>query len=233
MPLPPPSWDVMSPSFRAVYLSLAPSLLLLALPPVISLITRIVPKTVRHYLVDVPHSYIGPFITLHDLYPPDKRPKQERPRWKTAILAGGALVQLQHVVLANRQSATFDSTAAEGWAVSGLLGACWLYAAGWPSVVRRRATANTALLGFYVVQLLVTALTFLTWLYARNIHPATPRLSVVTIVSTAAALVVDLVLIAVTLSLPIAELPEAYVDEQKRREAQGSLGQYGKISLLV
>ena len=208
MLLPSPEWDPMSPSFRAVYLSLLPSLLLLVLPPAISFIPRVLPRTVKHYLVDIPQSYIGPFITLHDLYPPDKRPKQERPRWKTVILVGGALAQLQHVVLANWKSAAFDAAAAEGWVVSGLLGACWLYAAGWPLVVRRRATANPALLAFYVVQLVATALTFLTWLYARNVHPATPRLSVITIVSTAVALVVNVILVGVTLSLPIVELPE-------------------------
>lgn len=225
MLLPSPRWDIMSPSFRAAYLSLLPSLLILVLPPVISILWWLLPSAVKSWHVKHIWSWIGPFLTLHDQFPPDKRPRRERPRWKTVVLAAGALAQLQHVVLGSWKSSEFDPHAAGSWVVPALLGACWLYGAVWPVIVRRRSTPNRSLLGFYVVQLIVTSLTFLTWLYARNVHPTTPRLSTVTIVSTAVALFVDVVLIGVALSMPVMELPEAYVQEQHKLEADNKLGQ--------
>lgn len=220
---PSPTWDPLSPAWRTVYIALLPSLVLLLLPPVFSLLPHLLPRSLKRVVVDVPYDYFGPHLTLAEIYPEDKEPKPDRPRKKTVVLVLGALLQLQGFFL-NPAWKLDSSRDVTGWVVAALLATIWLYAAAYPLVVRRRLTPYTPLLIVYVFQLVTSSLTFFTSLYVHKINPSIPFLPTRTIVSEAVAIAVDLVLIGTTLSLKLVEVPQAFLDEQEKLLAKGELG---------
>lgn len=174
--------------------SLVTSLLIILLPLAV---TSLLPA----------QSWFSPFLTLQDLYPSRNEPG--RARWKTIALSSAAAVQL----FLSLRSSWMDGA---DWKIAGGLGACWAYAAAYPLVARRKSTANLSVLGFYFVQLVSSFLSLISPLYPDFDSPV--RLSDVI------AMVLDLLLIAVTLSLATAELPSSYLENQEKLVAQGSKG---------
>lgn len=208
------SWE--PPSALEIQTSiLLPSLLLLLLPSVMSFSPRLLPPSLRRRLPSYP-SYLKPFVTLDDIYPADKiRPK--RTGWKTVVLSLAAFVQLQSLCFGSTwtQDAQ-DRWSGRSWIVSGLLGACWVYAGVYPLVVRRTSTANYSLLFFYLLQLLSSSLTLLAPFYLNS--NARVRFSDLF------AILMDLLLVGTTLTMQTEDLPSFYIEDQQRLVAEGSKG---------
>ena len=208
------SWE--PPSTLKIQTSiLLPSLLLLVLPSAISFSPRLLPPSLRRRLPSYP-SYLKPFVTLEDIYSPDKI-KPERTGWKTVVLSLAAFVQLQFLCFGSTWRQEAESRwEIQAWVVSGVLGACWFYAGVYPLVVRRTSTANYSLLFFYLLQLVSSSLTLLAPFYLKpNAHVRYSDLF---------AIAMDVILIGTTLTLDTENLPSSYVEDQNRLVAEGSKG---------
>lgn len=231
---------ILLPSWRQLYLVLIPSLVALFLPLILRLIALSLPRILRRYIIDIPHTYIGSFITLEEIYADSdparpgvveegnrRRTRKGPPLWKVVILVSGALIQ------------AFCSLAQFSWLFlsspdrletswpSLVLGCAWSYAACLP-IFSPRPTPHATLVTFYSICFCFgSSLTLLTVLYEYSLLPPIPHGKLISNSDLAieiANLVLNGLLIAVSLSLPIQSVPVAFLEEQNKIVKEDGMG---------
>lgn len=211
--------DILSSEWRELYLFLIPSLVLLFAPSLLRLLGYILPRQARKYLIDLPYEYLGPCLTLDEIYEPNeratsapagRRSKKGIPLWKLILLVSGSLLQAGFWLGRFAWISISSSYGIRSAWPSLVLGLCWAYASLLP-MLSTRPTPHTSVVLFYAVAFLASTLTFLTTLYEYSLLPPIPHgrlLSDVTIARESASLVLNAFLIGLSLTLPMQSVPQ-------------------------
>lgn len=239
MVLPVPSlvsFDVLDPTWRQIYLRTIPSVVLLSLPYLWELFKFILPRPVKRVLVDVPASFLAPFLTLDELYPqPNAKSKPTRPLYAHIVLSGGALVHSLgwlgvvgwKAIASSGQSSSSSPSSTAVLATSAVLSALWLYTAVLP-LLQPRQTPHPSLLVFTFVQAVVNVLTYATALFKWSlVVPGVPHPTLLdwrTATLTGVALAIELAMIAIGLGLKLQSVPVAFLEENEKVVSEGAPG---------
>ena len=226
-----PSFDILDSSFRQLWIRLAPSIIVLSLPYLWKTFTFLLPRRISHYIIEIPSSFLLPFLTLDELYPSSKEDEQ-KPKgmslWKGIILVGGSLVHALgwtmvvgwDLVADGSGFSTFDLT-------SIFLALLWVYSSIL-LLIQPRQTPHPTLVIFTLIQLVANLATFASVLFKLSLLPPgiphEPLLSWTALAFEAFALVLELIMIGVSFSLKLQDVPEEFLRENKKITDQGEMG---------
>lgn len=225
------SFDLLDPSFRQLWIRLVPSIIVLSLPYLWKTFTLLLPPRISHYLIDIPTTFLSPFLTLSELYPSSKE-EQQKPKgmnlWKSIVLVGGSLVHALGWTMVVGWDLVADGSGFTSFDLTSFfLALLWVYSAIL-LLAQPRQTPHPTLIIFTIIQLVANLATFAAILFKLSLLPPgiphEPLLSWKALAFEATALVLELIMIGVSFSLKLQDVPEEFLRENKRNTDAGEMG---------
>lgn len=224
------SFDILDPSFRQLWIRLIPSIIVISLPYLWSIFTFLLPRKISHYLIEIPGEFLSPFLTLQELYPStqeDQKPKGMS-LWKGIILVGGSLIHALGWIMVVGWDLVADGSGVTFFDLTSLLlASLWLYSSIL-LLLQPRQTPHPTLIIFTIIQLIANLATFAAALFQLSLLPPgiphEPLLPWSTVTFEALALVLELIMIGVSFSLKLQDVPEEFLRENKKATDEGEMG---------